>query len=70
MGKQKIVYVADDGSEFESEAELQNYEFALSMSKEVEEFLTENEVAKPTAGMLRKQIPAFLLWKQNKSASA
>lgn len=67
MGKTKTVYIADDGSEFDTESELAFYEKSLELSKDVEAYIEETKPAKPTAGMLRKQIPAFLIWQQSRT---
>ena len=68
--KTKTVFIADDNTEFETEEEVRVYEKSLSLSKDIEIYITENEIAKPTAGLLRKQLPAFLLWLQDREAAS
>lgn len=67
--KTKTVYVADDGTEFASEEEVSLYEKSLSTSQDVEAYIVAHQIAKPTAGMLRKQIPAYLLWLDGRNAA-
>lgn len=68
MAKTKQIFVADDGTEFETEMEANAYELSLSMAAKIDEYIESTGVGKGPAGLLRKHLPAFTAFLQAEEA--
>lgn len=63
MAKAITKFAANDGTEFNTEAEALAHDARNAAKEEVEQFITGAKVHKTHAGYLRRMLPAFLAWK-------
>jgi hypothetical protein len=59
MAKQKITYLANDGTEFDTEAKALAHDHFKKIEHRIEDFITAHNIAKASAGQLRRLIPLY-----------
>lgn len=62
MGIAKTTFIADDGSTFDTEVEMNSYEAGLKHAGSAEAYIEHSGLSLAQAGLMRKHLPAYLLW--------
>lgn len=63
MAQQKITFISADGKEFKTELEANARDEFLKVEKDVEAYIVAAGLAKAQAGLMRKHIPGYLVFK-------
>lgn len=62
MAKTKVVFVSQDGKQFEDEAACDAHDTYINQQKQIEAYITGAKLAKAQAGLMRKHIAGWLVF--------
>jgi hypothetical protein len=70
MAKTRQVYIAEDGKEFDTEAECNAHDAGLANSAVIEAYITHAKLEKAQAGLMRKHIAGYIAFAASGAAQS